>query len=284
MALTRPVFCVDSVFNPIHYSDVTLSANESAAGHAPEFFSTLRREDSWSPTTFNNDAWLKARHTQPRAFNVVCLWVHNLLGEVYRFQISDDDFSTIQTVIDVTIPASPGTGHIDDANGVLTEDYMWIKRVPTRYAHDFRHFIPAMGASLKPELSGIVGISYSPAQYDYPYAPNTTTLMVEEHKSDRGVLGRGTVSNPRHGEITVKNRTDFDYELCRFHFEQRWGGWAPSPMLIVHNEAQTERAVMADRAGGSMLGFETDSSWPDGGEGRNQGRLSFSEHDPRGLG
>lgn len=284
MALVRPVFLCDNIFNPVHYPTVTLSANEEAAGFEAEMFSTLRREDHWSPTTFNADANLKARHSSPRTFDIICLWVHNLLGEAYKFQVSDDDFSTIQTVVDITIPTGPGTGSPDDALGVVTEDLMWIKRVPQRSAHDFRHFVPAMGSAQKPELSGIVGLSYSPAQYDYPYAPSTTVLSVEEHVSDRGVRGRGSITNARHGQITIKNRNDFDYELARFHFEQRWGGWTPSPMLIIHDANQAERAVMVDRAGGSMLGFETDSEWPDGGEGRNRGRLSFVEHDPKGLG
>lgn len=280
MALVRPFFLVDSLFSPIHYSDVTLSANEEAAGFEAEMFSTLRREDHWSPTSFNADAWIKARHAQVRAFNTVCLWVHNLLGESYRFQISNNDFTDIETVIDVTIPSNPGAGHIDDALGVLTEDFMWIKRVPTRYAVDFRHFVPAMGADLKPELNGIAGISYSPSQYDYPYAPNTTEFIVEEHRSDRGVLGRGTPVNLRRGAITMKMRSDFDYEPARFHLEHRWG--SGSPMLIVHNEAQAERAVMVVRTGGSLLGFETDTAWPDGGEGRSMGQLTFVEHDPKG--
>ena len=283
MALVRPVFLVDNVFNPVHYPTVTLSGNEEATGFEAEMFSTLRREDHWSPTTFNADAWLKARHSAPRTFDMICLWVHNLLGEAYKFQVSDDDFSTIQTVVDITIPTGPGTGSPDDALGVVTEDLMWIKRVTPRIAHDFRHFVPAMGSNQKPELAGIVGLSYSPAQYDYPFAQNTTSLMVEEQVSDHGVRGRSSITNARQGAITIKNRTDFDYEMARFHFEQRWGGWTPSPMLVIHDANQTDRAVLVDRAGGSMLGFETDSDWPDGGEGRNRGRLEFVEHDPKGV-
>jgi hypothetical protein len=284
MALVRPRFLVDNVFSLVHYPSVTLSGNEEASGHEARFFSTLRREDNWTPTTFNNDAWLKARHASPRTFDMICLWVHNLLGKAYKFQISDDNFSTIQTVVDVTIPTGPGTGSPDDALGVVTEDLMWIKTVSPRSAVDFRHFVPAMGSSLKPSLSGIVGLSYYPTQYDYPYAPSTTTMRVEEHLSDRGVRGLGTVANPRQGDITMKMRSDFEYELARFHFEQRWGGWAPSPMLIIHDTTQAERAVMAVRTSGSMLGFESSTEWPDAGEGRRIGRLSYVEHDPAGLG
>jgi hypothetical protein len=278
MALVRPVFFPDNLFSPVHYPDVVLSASSEGMGTEAAMFSTLRREDHYSPSVFNTDAWLKARHTQLRAFNTVCLWAHNLLGKAYRFQVSNDDFGTIETAIDVTIPANPGTGHIDDALGVVTEDFMWIKRVPTRYAVDFRHFVPAMGADLKPELNGIAGISYSPAQYDYPYAPGGTEFIVEEQRSDRGVLGRNPPVNLRRGAITMKMRSDFDYEPARFHLEHRWGGG--SPMLIVHNEAQAERAVMAVRTGGSMLEFATDTAWPDGGEGRNAGQLTWVEHDP----
>lgn len=277
MTQIRPVFLSDNLFSPFAYPDVVLTANEEASGHEAEFFSTLRREDSWSPTTFNNDAWMKATHTQVRGFNTVCLWVHNLLGEAYKFQISNDDFATTETVIDVTIPLYPGAGDIDDALGVVTEDFLWIKRVSTRYAKYFRHYVPAMGADLKPELAGMAGVSYSPLQYDYPYAPSTTEFMVEEQRSQRGVLGRSVPVNLRRGEITMKMRNDFAYEEARWHLETLWG--RGTPMLIVHNDAQAERAVMAVRTAGSMLGFETDASWPDGNEGRNMGRLAWQEHD-----
>jgi hypothetical protein len=279
MTLVRPVFLCDNVFNPFQYPDVVLTANEEASGFEAERFSTLRREDHWSPTTYNNDAWLKAAHAQVRAVNTVCLWVHNLLGETYRFQISNDDFTTTETLIDLTIPSNVGAGDIDDTYGVVTEDFMWMKRMSTRYAKSFRHFVPAMGANQRPELAGLAGVSYSPNQYDYPYAPSSTEFHVEEQMSDRGVLGRSLPINLRRGEIVLKMRNDFEYETARFHLEQRWG--RGHPMLIVHNEAQAERAVMAVRTGGSMLGFETDASWPDGNEGRNQGRLSFQEHDRR---
>jgi len=156
---------------------------------------------------------------------------------------------------------------------------MWIKRVPTRYAHYVRHFVPAMGAGLRPELAGIVGAAYSPNQYDYPYSPSTTELRVEEHRSDRGVLGRAAPVNLRRGEITMRTRSDFEYEVARFHLERRWGGG--SPMLMVHNEAQAERAVMTIRTGGSMLGFEATEQWRDAGEGRVQARLAWEEHDLR---
>jgi len=281
MSLVRPVFLCDSLFSPVHYPDVVLSANEEGTGTEAEMFSTLRREDHWSPTSFNADSWLRASHTQPRAINMIHLWVHNLLGKTYRFQVSSDGFTTIETVVDLVIPSNPGTGHVDDALGVVTEDLMWIKRVPTRYAYDFRHLVPAMGANQKPELAGIAGPSYSPNQYDYPYSPSMTEFIVEEQRSDRGVLGRSNPLNLRRGAIRMKMRSDFDYELARFHLDHRWGEGAP--MLIVHNEAQAERAVMATRVGGSMLGFETDVGWPDGGEGRSQGELTFIEHDKADL-
>jgi hypothetical protein len=51
-------------------------------------------------------------------------------------------------------------------------------------------------------------------------------------------------------------------------------------MLIVHDTSQAERAVLAVRVGGSLLGWETDTAWPDGGEGRRMGRLEWVEHDP----
>jgi hypothetical protein len=273
------ILLVDNVFSAVQYPSVTLSGNEEATGFEARFFATLRREDHWTPTTFNADAWLKARHTQPRAVNTICLWVHNLLGEIYRFQISDDNFvSPIETVVDVTIPSTPGSGDIDDALGVVTEDFMWIKRFPTRYAVDFRHFVPAMGASQKPELNGIVGTSYS---FDRNLGDlvDANDFRADEARSDRGVRGLGTPDITRGGSMPIQLPSMLAYEEFRFHL-QRYDGTAtgaPTPALLIFDETRAEQAVMVNRPLG-RLGFSQSRTYFYPG-----GDLHFQEHDPRGA-
>ena len=277
MTLVRPIFLVDNLFSPLHYRSHIVSAEEEPAGAEANRFATLRREDHASPTTANSDWWLKVACGQPRAANMLLLWDHNLLGETLRIEVSDND-TDWQIIFNAILPTSPGAGHVDDALGVVTEDGSWLKRFPLRVGTYWRLFVPAMGADQKPEINGVLGQSYSPSQYDYPYAPSTTEFLAEEQRSDRGVLGRSAPVNLRRGAITMKMRSDFDYEAARFPIEHRWGDGAP--MLVVHDASQAERAVLAVRTGGSLLGFETDTAWPDGGEGRRMGRLEWVEHDP----
>ena len=272
------ILLVDNVFSPVQYPDVTLSANEEAGGSEAEQFAALRRETFWAPTTTNADAWMKARHTQPRAINTVCLWAHNLLGKAYQLQISNDDFASgIETIVSVTIPSAPGTGDIDDDLGVVTEDLMWIKRLAvTRYAHDIRHFVPAMGANQLPNLTGIVGVSYA-FDRDLGELVDATDFRADQQRSDRGVDGFGTSDIARNGRIPISLPSLFDYEAFRFHL-QRYDGTAtgtPIPALLIFDEARAEQAVMAHRPTG-RLGFEQNRSYfyP-------SGKLEYVEHDPR---
>jgi hypothetical protein len=261
---------IDNLFSPIHYPDVVLSANQEATDFEAARFSTLRREDHWSPTSFNADAWAKATHAQLRAMNMIVLWVHNLLGEAYRFQVSNDDFVTsTETVVDITIPATPGTGHVDDALGVVTEDLMWIKRVPTRYAKYFRHYVPAMGASQRPEINGIVGPAIA-FDRDMGELVDATDLRAEESRSARGVVGRGDLDVSRSGSLPIQLPSVFAYEDLRFHLQR----YEKSPGLLIFDEARAEQAVMVHRPLG-RLGFaqSRQSFYP-------AGQLHFEEHDP----
>lgn len=264
---------VDNVFSPVQYPDVVLSANEELAGSEIAMFSTLRREDGWEPTTYNADAWGRAIHTQPRAVTMVCLWAHNLLGETYRLQLSNDGFTTTETVIDVVIPTSPGTGSVDDALGVLTEDLMWVKRIPTRYAVGIRHYVPAMGANLRPRINGIVGV---PASFDRDRGElvEANDFLAEQARSHRGVIGQGEADVSRGGSVPVTFPSLFAYEQFRFHL-QRYDGTAtgtPIPGLLIFDESRAEQAVMVRRPVGRMGFRQAQAFYP-------SGDLLFSEHD-----
>lgn len=278
MPLVTPVFLVESLFSVRHFPLHTIVGNEEPAGTEAFRFATLRRADHWSPSTFNADANLKVTCNRARAADFLCLWDHNLQGETLRIECSDDDFGTTQTIFNAVLPTISGTGDVDDALGVLTEDGMWLKRFPLRSAKYWRLFVPAMGANQKPSINGLLGLSYGLTQYDYPFAPSDTELIVEESESEAGYLGRSSPMARRGGEITVKCRSDFDYELARYHLEQRFG--SGSPMLIVHDDAQAERAAMAVRPKGGRFGFRSDEQWPDGAEGRRIGQFPWLEWEP----
>ncbi|HKR55044.1 MAG TPA: hypothetical protein VJS20_02005 [Gemmatimonadales bacterium] len=271
------ILLVDNLFSPVHFPDVVLAANEELAGSEAEMFSTLRREDGWEPTTYNNDAWLKATHTQPRAVNMVCLWAHNLRGETYRLQVSNNDFtaaSDIETLVDVVIPSNPGTGSPDDALGVLTEDLMWIKRVPTRYGVGIRHFVPVMGANQRPRINGIVGMGCA-FDRDRGDLVDANDFRAAEQRSPRGVVGYGEADVSRSGAVPISLTTLSAYEDFRYHL-QRYDGTAfgaPSPGLLIFDESRTEQAVMIHRPQGRSAFTQRPNYFYPSGE------LAFEEHD-----
>jgi hypothetical protein len=210
-----------------------------------------------------------------RVLDCVCLWVHNLAGKAYQLQVSDDDFVTTQTVVNVTIPSTPGAGDIDDPNGVLCENGMWLMRFNPRMAIAYRHYIVAGGAGFKPQIAGKVGLSLALSQFEKPYAPSDTELIVTEEMAESGWLGRGPRRLKRYGSIQVKTRTAFEYDQFRYHFEQRFGGGAN--MVIVFDDTQAERAVMAQRGPG-RFGFHGVAEWPDA---YRVGEFAWSETDPQ---
>lgn len=275
-----PRFLVDDVSdNVVQYPGHTVVAEEEPAGFEAHRFSTGRRDQYSQATTANSDWWHKTIFDRVRTVDMVCLWVHNLFGKSYQLQVSDDDFSTIQTPINITIPTTPGTGDIDDANGVLCENGMWLKAFPARTAHAYRHFIPAGGAGFKPLIAGKVGLSLGLNQYDKPFIASDTQLMVTEETNEAGWTGRGERRVRRHGSIQVKTRTAFEYDEFRYHFEQRFGGGAT--MAIVHDKAQAERAVMAQRDASGSFGFRGVGDWPDA---FRVGEFAWHEVDPREIG
>lgn len=278
--LITPRFLVDDLSDdvlqhPLH----TVVAEEEPAGYEAHRFSAGRRDQVSKAITANSDWWHKTTFDRLRMLDMVALWVHNLPGKAYQLQVSSDDFATPgEVVISCTIPTTPGAGDIEDANGVLCENGMWLKAFSPRTTYAYRHFIPAGGAGFIPYINGKCGLSLALNQYDKPYIPSDTELMVTEETNEAGWTGTGPFRQRRKGSIKIKTRSAFEYDQFRYHFEQRFAGGCP--MVIVHNRAQAERAVMAKFTGGGF-GFRGDADWPDA---FRQGEFSWLEVDPREIG
>jgi hypothetical protein len=258
------VFLVDDVFDAVvQYPLHTVVAEEEPTGLEAHRFSAGRRDQHAQASTANSDWWIKSVFNAPRAFDMCALWDHNLAGTTVRIECSDDDFTTTQTIFNAVIPSAPGAGDVDDQYGVLCENGMWLKRFPYRTAAAVRIFSVAMGAGLKPSINGKLGLSLALNQYDKPFTPSDTELIVREEMGESGWIGRGPRRVRRTGSIQVKTRGAFEYDQLRYHFEQRFG--AGAPMVIVHDDSQAERAVMAIRRDTGAFGFRTPSvlEWPD---------------------
>lgn len=264
------ILLVDNLASLVQYPLHAVTADEEPAGSEAFRFATGRRGDHAAASTLNDDWFLKIVCDRVRAFDFVCLWDHNLAGETLRWQASDDDFGTIQTLFDATLPTISATGDVDDALGVLTEDGMWLKRVPVRAAKAIRLFVPAMGANQRPSINGLVGLSYA-FDRDLGDLVDATELQTTEERSEAGYVGRGVRAVGRSGAVPIKLPSLFDYEQFRYHLH-RYGHGAPAP--LVFDEARAEQAVMAIRPIG-RLGFR---------QGRDYfyptGELPFQEHEP----
>lgn len=266
--------CDDVEQYPLH----TVVAEEEPAGYEAHRFSAGRRDQYAKATTANSDWWLKSTFNRVRTVDMVALWVHNLGGKTYKLEMSDDDFASIQTLVNCVIPTTPGAGDIEDANGVLCENGMWLKTFSPRAGSAIRHFIPAGGAGFIPYINGKVGLSLGLNQYDKPFIPSDTELQVTEERNEAGYEGSGPRRLKRFGSILVKTRSLFEYDQFRYHLEQRFGGGVP--MVIVHDRAQAERAVLAKRDGG-RFGFRGEGDWPDG---FRKGEFAWREIDPAEIG
>jgi len=277
--IITPRFLVDDLSDNVEqYPTHTVVAEEEPAGFEAHRFSAGRRDQYSRASTANSDWWHKTTYDRPRTSDMVCLWVHNLPGKSYQLQYSDDDYTTIQAAVNCTIPTTPGAGSPADANGVLCENGMWLKTFPARTAYAHRHFILAGGAGYIPYINGKVGLSLGLAQFDKPYMPSDTELQVTEETNEAGWSGSSPRRPKRFGSILVKTRGIWEYEQFRYHFETRFG--AGCPMVIVFDEAQAERAVMAKRDGG-RFGFQGVGGWPDA---YRVGEFAWKELDPREIG
>lgn len=275
MPLLTPCFLVDDLFDVIQYPSHTVAAEEEPAGYEAHRFSAGRRDQHSQASTANSDWWIKSSFGTVRAFDCVALWDHNLAGKTVRIECSDDDFTTTQTIFNAALPTSTGAGDIDDTFGVLCRNGMWLKRFSVRYANAVRIYSVAMGAGLKPSINGKLGLSLALNQYDKPFEASTTELVVREETNESGWTGRGPRRLRRHGSILIKTRTDYEYDQFAWHLEEKFAGG--STMVIVHDDAQADRAVMAQRDGG-QFGFKGVSDWPDT---FRVGEFSWAECDPK---
>jgi hypothetical protein len=241
----QPRILVDTFINPRIYGLHVLSASENS-DNAPLVGAARRSTyDGWTSVTANLDAWLKSRNGTPRPADMIVLdRGHNLAGKTVKAQCSDDDFvSPAQDAFSGALPTYSSTGALTDDFGVLTPEGAWLKRYNERLAYDWRAFVPAMGAGLKPLVTGLwIGMSWGPGYADRPFAPGITELVVEEQESDLGWRGRGKGTRRRTGVMHLSFTTPFDAETAAPHLEQLARGRA---FWIIPDDARAETSFLA---------------------------------------
>ena len=260
------------------FPDHTITANEEATGSEVERVADGRRgaADKWTPTTANSAAYVNVACDRTRAANFIALdRGHNLAGYDLELRGSQQSaFTTYETVLDITLPSATAAGNIDDALGVRTEEGAWFKRFDLNTYQYWRVHIPAMGASLKPEIVGLwLGLCYAPDYFDKPWGEDGAELIHQETQSPSGWAGRGVANKQRSGVVQLSLSTfeEYDHE-ARYHVQGLYG--EGFPMWIAFDETQADRAVLAELPLG-RLAFSLTGTW-----GYRSAAIPWREREP----
>jgi hypothetical protein len=272
-----PLVFAENLFSTVQFPSHVLAANETATGHEAFRVADGRRSslDYWTPTTANNEATLKVTCDRVRAAN--CLFFdrgHNLAGKTVHLEHSQDDFTTYASAFSGALPTATAPGALTDSLGVRTEEGAWGYRFSLRAAKYWRIRIPAMGTGLAPKLVGVwLGTVLDLAGLTLPVAPGSHRLVAPVHRSDVGWMARGRAVQQRDGVLTVRFTTLFDDELARYHLEGHYG--AGRPMWVIHDSDEADRAFLAIRPEGSVIGTRRDARYffP-------QAEIPYEEHEP----
>ncbi len=252
----RPIFLVENFYSKLQFPDHTISAEEEATDNEAFRVANGRRSarDKWAPTTLNSASYVDAACDRIRAADCIALdRGHNLAGYDIELRGSNQAaFTTYESVLDLTLPTYTAPGDIDDALGVRTEEGAWIKRFDMRAYKYWRLYVDAMGAGLKPNVVGLwLGLSFSPQYLDMPWNEDGADLVVKQAASESGWLGRGVANKVRSGTITLALSSFQEYDTkARYHLQGLYG--EGFPMWIVFDEAQADRAVLAELPAGGL--------------------------------
>lgn len=276
----KPFFAVENFFNTIMFPAHTVSANEAATDHEAFRVGTARRmaaRNHWTPTTLNQIAWLKGVMNRMRAFNFMALdRGHNLAGHEIELQASNDNFDTYWTPVSVTVPSNiHAPARLTDSPGVVTEEGAWLYRFAQQMAYEVRLYVPAMGATLKPQVVGLyVSNGWEPDfLLDLPFGWGDRHLIVEESVGDTGWVSSTRPAQRYERDFPMKLSSPAEYELARYHIETQY--LRRRAMWCIFDQDQAERAWLAMPPAG-RVGFETREGWSN-----MQATIPAVEHEPK---
>src|SRR6185503_7462240 len=115
--MAEPVLLAENFFNVVQFPSHVIVAEEELAGHEALMVGNGRRHNLnyWTATTNNSDTWIKVTCDRIRAANCIVIdRGHNLAGKTIRLECSNDDFTTTETPINITMPSVSSPGSVDD--------------------------------------------------------------------------------------------------------------------------------------------------------------------------
>ena len=256
-----PVLLVDNVMSEIQYPLHVVSGHVEPSGNEAWRVADGRRSpaDRWLATSTATAAWVKVTCNRTRGCDMIVLdRGHNLAGKTVALECSDDDFTTFESIFEITLPSASGPGDIDDTLGVETEEGAWVKRFTTRAATHWRFYVTAQ-AGVQPSVVGLwVGKSYSSRVFNFPWSDGAVEPIASIAVSESGWEGAGATSTRRTGQIDLRMKSHLDADLARLwvqgHFMKR------RPMWICADQEQADRTVLTVPAG--PIQVFNDGVWP----------------------
>ena len=276
--MAKPVMLAENLFSDDQFTGHTITAESTVTGFEAYRVATGRRSPTefWKSDTDNQATWIKVTCDKVRAANMVVLdRGHNLKGESFTLECSNDDFTTTETIINaITLPSESTPGDVDEALGVRTEEGAWVKRFGLRAAKYWRVSIPAMGANQRPNIVGLwLGLSWESRVFDEPWSDEASQTVGTVTVSPSGWEG-GHLAERRTGTIGLRMDNAFEYDQARYHIQGLFA--AREPMWLMYDGGQADRTILVTRPPG-RLGFEFPSAdqWLD-----RRGSFQWSEHEP----
>lgn len=248
----RARYLAENFFNEEQFSAHTLSANEETTGNEVWRVGTARRvggtlRNYWTPTTANQDAWIKVQCNRARAADMLVIdRGHNLEGATVRLQASSDDFTTYSELVAVTLPSSVvPNSRLSDNPGAKTEEGAWLISFDLEVGLYWRVYIDAMGSGLKPQIPGLyLGLSFSPAvKPQRPFDDESRRLEFRELRSPSLWVGASRKAQRREVVHHLLLTSDAEYDQARYHFHSLY--WRGDVMWNAANVDQAEKAWLA---------------------------------------
>ena len=220
--------------------------------------------------------WIQVDCAQLRAWDMIVIdRGSNLEGKTIALRASNDAFTTYTEPFSLTMPSqvfSPVV--LASTPGVLTEERAWLYRFPLQTARYVRLHVPAMGASLKPEITGLyVGLSHRClVPRVKPFSYGMRQLSYTELTSKTLWSATADVAQRVSDELGLRCEDWAEYDQLRYHIEEQF--LRGHRMWVVHDDDRAERSQLAFAPAG-VAGFEV----PDG-RAFPEARIAFIEHEP----
>lgn len=243
-------FGVENVFSVRQFPKHVLTADQEDTGREAFRVATGRRSklDFWAPTTPNVPHQVEVDSTVAGGISVDYFALdrgHNLNGKAVTLEKSVNG-TAWTTVKAVTIPATPG-GQIGDANGCHTDEGAFLVTFTASTAE--RHLrlnVAAMGAGLTPRVVGLwAGIAWKPGNIFLPLSDEDDVLLAARGQTTKGWSGSTIHVRKRIGDLNFKLLTVAAFTDAAKHIRDNFG--RGRLMWIVHDDANSQRAVLAQR-------------------------------------